>query len=253
MKPLVSPYLWLLVLQGGLLAGWWRRRRAVAATDERRILHSLAVTWIVMTALSFEPVNLLLAFPLEVRDSPPAAAPDVIFVLGDGVIRGADPADDRVTTAEWLRLRRAAAWWKERRTARIVLSGRSQAQDRAPERLGELARAALVAEGISDSVITVEPRSRTTWEHVGEALKLPGISRALRVGIVTSDWHVRRARIVFRGAFAELQWRSGSSGRVERNWPSLLPSSEALAESVALFKEDVGNVAYVLRRVVATP
>ncbi|MBI1808950.1 MAG: YdcF family protein [Gemmatimonadetes bacterium] len=252
MKPLASPFLWLVMAQGAMLATWfWRRGRGAAPAD-RRAMRVLAALWAAMTLLSLSPVARALALPLRIADSAPEAAPDVIFVLGDGLMRGASPADDRVTPVELDRARTAAMWWLERQTARIVVSGRSAASDRAPERLGELARAALLADGVPDSVITIEPYSRTTWEHVAGALRLPGISRGLRVGIVTSDWHMRRARGVFTGAFAGLQWRSAPEPRRAEGWSAFLPDALFLLDSEALVKEWIGNVVYALRRVGAT-
>jgi len=249
-KPLVSPYLWLIVAQGAALLWWWRRARG---TPVPRALRVVIGCWWAMALLSFYPASDAIGALLDVADSPPAAAPDVIFVLGDGLRRGATAADDRVTETEFDRVRTAAAWWKEGRSARIVVSGRSHAEDRDEAQLGRLARGLLVAQGVPDSVITIEPRSRTTWEHVGEALKLPGVTRANRVGIVTSGWHMRRARIVFRGAFSDLQWRSVPGFAREWRWPLFLPSALALEESGLAAQELVGAVAYRARRIVSTP
>lgn len=253
MKPLASPYLWLLLLQGGAVLWWWRRRAPTAAAADRRVVRLLAASWGVMTLLSLDPVATALEVPLVVADSPPGPAPDVIFVLGDGIERGETPADDRITSSEWDRVRLAATWWREQHTARIVLSGRSRAARRTAEHLGELARAVLLDAGVPDSVIVIEPRSTSTWTNAAEALRLPGISRTMRVGIVTSDWHMRRARRAFTGAFAGLQWRSAPEGTGDLEWSSALPSPEALAKSGDAVKEWVGNVVYALRHVIDAP
>jgi hypothetical protein len=93
-KSLASPLAWLLLIQGITLFAWWRFRGAQWAPIERRAHRALAATAVTLALASTQPLPVLLGQLLDIPDSPRGAAPDVIFVLGDGYQRAASLDDD---------------------------------------------------------------------------------------------------------------------------------------------------------------
>lgn len=251
MKLFASPYPWLLLTLGAFLLTLWRRH-GYAKPDTRRVVGAACAVWVVLLLLSLRPVAVALGRSLTVANSPVSAPPTVIVVLGDGLSLGTDSADDRITLSQWRRARLAIAWWRESPRARIVLSGQSAARNRPPERLAVLTRDVLVAAGVPDSLIVLEPRSRVTREHPSEALRLAGLQRDTPVGIVTSEWHMRRARAVFRAEFSNVQWRSADNSEWTPSWLDLVPSAESLSASAFDAVEWVGSAVYGARRLFAT-
>lgn len=251
MKLFASPYPWLLLTLGALLLTLCRRH-VDAKPETRRLVGAACAVWVALLLLSLRPVSVALGRTLIVTDSPVSAPPSVILVLGDGLSLGRDSADDRITLSQWSRARRAIAWWRESPSARIVLSGQSAARNRPPERLAVLTREVLLAAGVPDSLIVMEPRSRVTREHPAEALRIPGLQRDTPVGIVTSEWHMRRARAVFRAEFASVQWRSADISEWTPSWLDVVPSAESLSASAFDAVEWVGSVVYGARRLFST-
>jgi uncharacterized SAM-binding protein YcdF (DUF218 family) len=153
-----------------------RRRRIL-----RRTLFAVLALFLLALLLAY-------AFPHQILcvDSGPVEA-DVIVVLGGG----------------WCeRPARAAELFKEKVAPKIILSGDGDC---------EANHDLLVAAGVPDSVILLEPNSRNTHENA--ALTLPKL-RALgakRVVLVTTWYHSRRALNVFRKAAPDLEFYSRPS------------------------------------------
>jgi uncharacterized SAM-binding protein YcdF (DUF218 family) len=236
-----------LVIQGIALLAWWRSRRTQWAPAERRAHHALAATTVILVLVSTQPLPVLLGQPLDIPDSPRGAAPDVIFVLGDGYQRAASSDDDVPTVLEITRAATAAAWWHESSRGIVVLSGRNGAADRPAAQLGTLGAHVLVRHGVPADRIRIDSLSSNTREHPRGALQLAYATSASRVGFVTSSWHLRRARREFSRAFASVQWRSADEHVLSFTWDGLIPDAGWLGDTSRAVKEMVGIFTYAIR------
>jgi uncharacterized SAM-binding protein YcdF (DUF218 family) len=91
----------------------------------------------------------------------------------------------------------------------------------------------------------IESASRTTAENAAASAKLLGERK--RIALVTTAWHMRRARRAFEAAgFEVLPAPTAYIGRVESELLALLPSAEGLGYSRLALREYLGTAFYVL-------
>ena len=214
---------------------------------ERGAHRAITTTTAVLALVSTEPLPVLLGQLLDIADSPHGAAPDVIFVLGDGYQRAASPDDDVPTVLEITRAATAAKWWHETSRGIVVLSGRNGATDRPAAELGALGAQVLVRHGVPVDRIRIDSLSSNTREHPLGALQLGYATASSHVGFVTSSWHLRRARREFSRAFANVQWRSADEHGLSFAWSGLIPDAGWLGDTSRYVKEIIGVVAYRIR------
>lgn len=236
-----------MLLQGIALLVWWRERRAHWASVERRVHLALSATTLILALVSTQPLPVLLGHLLDIADSPRDVAPDVIFVLGDGYQRAASADDDVPTVLEVTRAATAAQWWHETSMGIVVLSGRNSAADRPAAELGTLGAEVLLRHGVPVERVRIDSLSSNTREHPRAALQLGLATSSSRIGIVTSSWHLRRARREFRRVFANVQWRSADEHGLSFSWDGLIPDAGWLGDTSRSVKEIIGIVAYMMR------
>ena len=122
------------------------------------------------------------------------AHPDAIIVLGAGV-NGETPSLTLRT-----RIDAAAAYLEEHPDVPVVLSGGQGPGEAITE--AECMRRALVRRGVDESRLYPEERSTSTQENLRYSraiLEELGVDPARRVAIVTSDFHLCRARLMWGG------------------------------------------------------
>ena len=122
------------------------------------------------------------------------AHPDAIIVLGAGV-NGETPSLTLRT-----RIDAAAAYLEEHPDVPVVLSGGQGPGEAITE--AECMRRALVRRGVDESRLYPEERSTSTQENLRYSraiLEELGVDPAQRVAIVTSDFHLCRARLMWGG------------------------------------------------------
>ena len=114
---------------------------------------------------------------------------DAIVLLGLKLRAGGEPAEELV-----LRAKRAAECYFEGIAPRILACGGDTG-----EGISEAAvmRRLLLEAGVPEAAITCEDRSRITYENLRNALYLLKKDRR-RVFLVTSDYHLPRARLMAR-------------------------------------------------------
>ena len=125
------------------------------------------------------------------------AHPDAIIVLGAGV-NGETPSLTLRT-----RIDAAAAYLEEHPNVPVVLSGGQGPGEAITE--AECMRRALVRRGVDESRLYPEERSTSTQENLRYSraiLEELGVDPARRVAIVTSDFHLCRARLMWGGDIA---------------------------------------------------
>ena len=115
---------------------------------------------------------------------------------------------------------------------------------REPDRLAQLMADAAMRRGAPTSAILLEPRSINTREHPIEALKLPGVTSTTPIAVVTSDWHIRRAKQEFRRYFQQVYNYPAPPLQGAPGVQSLIPSAESLGANTLLLREWVGILWY---------
>ena len=112
----------------------------------------------------------------------------------------------------------------------------------------EIMRTRAITLGIPASIIALETRSTNTREHPIGVRELPGITRATRIGLVTSSWHMRRTRREFEKHFDRVIPRADDPPAI---LPLLvndfIPSTTALRDSTRMLHEWIGLAWYALR------
>ena len=164
------------------------RRGSRAAVWGRRVLRALlAAGFVLFAALETMVIRGSLA---EKTDEPVSA----VIVLGAGV-NGETPSLTLRT-----RIDAAAAYLEEHPDVPVILSGGQGPGEAITE--AECMRRALVRRGADESRLYPEERSTSTQENLRYSraiLEELGVDPAQRVAIVTSDFHLCRARLMWGG------------------------------------------------------
>lgn len=187
---------WLIrpesLLIWALIGIWWSLRRGWVRLA-RRIAGTLALG---MTALAVLPLGNLLLGPLEARypANPPLTRLDGLIILGGGE-RPVFPVGSGLARVNESgeRFLVASALAHRFPEAQVVFTGSNGAGTRAQ---AEAAHALLTAAGIDPARITLEDRSRDTWENAVFTRDIIG-AETENWALVTSAWHMPRAMSVF--------------------------------------------------------
>lgn len=179
----------------------------------------LAILWLAVAGVVCYAALIGLVYYWEVN-VPKATDYDSIIVLGAQVLPSGEPS----VQLRW-RLDKAKECY-ERNPCYMVVAGGQGGQEPAPE--GDVMRAVLIAEGLSEEHVISDPHSADTKENIRNAweiLKEKGCQKPL---IVTSDYHLPRALAIARDAGLEAQG-AGSPCRPEWNYWLKNHMREALA------------------------
>jgi len=250
MKIIVSPFLWFLFLQGAgllLLLRWGSIERGRALI--RLLLVLVFLLTIISTPLTSNWLkNTLAIHPTENSTTPP----DVIFVLAGGYLAGATSDEDVLVAESQRRVLHAVGIWRCYPNAILVFSGAADDYRgmRKPDRDTQLMADVAMCRGVPKSSILLEPRSINTREHPIEALKLPGMTPTTPIGVVTSDWHMRRAEQEFRRYFQQVYTYPLLTLRGAQGLQSIIPAADSLDANTDLLREWVGILWYKIRHVV---
>lgn len=244
MKALVNPFLGYLVLLT-VVQGALRRR------IDRRSLLWLRVglgTTVLVAIISTPLTGRLLSASLSVNTNVGVGAPSYIFVLGGGYTPSVSPDQDQLVMESARRVLYAVEQWRRYPSAHLVFSGAAdlfsgrRGADRMVNLMADVAR----ERGVAAGLLVLEPRSRNTHEHPTEALRLPGVTSATPIGVVTSAWHMRRARREFCRYFYSVQTYSVPSMSSRVSWAEFVPSAGALDQNTDYIREWLGIVWYTL-------
>lgn len=170
-----------------LLEHFARRRYRAAAWCELALIAALLLGFSLFTVLETMVVRGSFA---DESDAPVSA----VIVLGAGV-NGETPSLTLRT-----RIDAAAAYLEEHPDVPVVLSGGQGPGEAITE--AECMRRALVRRGADESRLYPEERSTSTQENLRYSraiLEELGVDPAQRVAIVTSDFHLCRARLMWGG------------------------------------------------------
>jgi uncharacterized SAM-binding protein YcdF (DUF218 family) len=243
LKLLVDPIGWYLVLQGvGLVV---IHRSAVGRP--RQVVPGLALLTILLGIAAMPLTGTGLERSLRLtRVSSGVTPPEFIFVLGGGYVAGARPEDDVLVVESLRRVLYAVEVWRSHPTSLLVFSGGGTegTGERGEDRLAGLMAQVARRNGVPASAVLLEARSRNTRQHPMEGLKLPGVTRATPVGIVTSAWHLRRARREFSRHFQYVESYPIPQARRVAGWRDIVPSSSGLQDNTILIREWFGILWY---------
>lgn len=213
-------------------------------------MHLLLGLTLALALFSLPITTDLLAKSLTLTlEKPMTNQPDYIFTLGGGYNIGTSTEDDFLSEESYRRVQTATTLWKQYPHATLVVSGGSSEKGRQTDQLAQLMKQAAVQRGVPASQILIEPRSFNTREHPIEALKLPKVTPNTPIVVVTSVWHLRRAKQEFNRYFKNAWYYSAPLTTDPITWRDFLPNSYTLGKSTVLLSEWVGLIWY---RVVAT-
>ena len=244
MKLLVSPLAWYLL---AVLIGLLVLRRATDGRH-RRIANGLMLFTLLIAFASTPLVGILLDHSLQVhRTSVSGSSPQFIFVLSGGYSVGNSSRGDVLNTYTAERVRHGVNEWQSNKGAQLVLSGSSGSASHGGGRDTELMARAAAGYGVPDSVLVLEARSRNTREHPVEALRIPGVTPTTHVAVVTSSWHMRRARREFCRHFERIDSYPVPPAARIISLVSLAPRAETLGRNTTLLREWFGILWYTIR------
>lgn len=240
-KALTDPLLISLIVMIICVAFALRRARNDRAL--RRLLKTTLAMLIVLWLLSLHIMTFALVRSLTLGSVADGDV-DVIVVAGGGSIRELEV----LNAASSSRVIAAVAWWKMHPRARMIMAGLDTTARGPSERTAELMRDRAILLGVPANLIALETKSTNTREHAIRLRELPGITRATRIGLVTSSWHMRRTRREFEKHFDHVIPRADDPpelGALLVN--DFIPSSIALRDSTRMLHEWIGLAWYALR------
>ncbi|MFZ2491099.1 MAG: YdcF family protein [Thermoanaerobaculia bacterium] len=238
-KPLTDPFLILVVV---LAITTLYARHRIRKDKRARLALTIAVAATVAVAvIGTDAAVRLLERTLTVETE--IGIPAVIVVPSGG------SKERSLGTESAERVVAAVDWWKQHRRAVLVMSGAdTMPGGQSGLRTLRLMRELAILKGVPPQRVQLESRSRNTRQHPVEMLRLRGIDRSTRIGLVTSATHMRRTRREFRKHFDTVIGHPV----IERHGPldgrSFIPSSESLANATGMVHEWVGIAWYALQR-----
>jgi uncharacterized SAM-binding protein YcdF (DUF218 family) len=142
------------------------------------------------------------------------------------------------------RVATGVAAWHQHPSAKLVMAGTETSDPQLAGRMVSLMRDRAVSSGVPAEGILLDPRSSNTREHAQRLREMSGITRATRVGVATSFWHMRRAARVFRRYFDTVILYPTNPVPATRSIASYLPNARALVASTAAIHEWIGIAWY---------
>lgn len=234
-KAFTDPLAIALVLLAALLVKEWLRPPRRAA-----ILAALLVA-IALALVSTNAFRQLTARSLSTNE-PPVKDPQVIVIATGG------SRDAALSNASQQRMVNGFHCWREHPGSRLVIAGSDTLAGGLSDGTILLTREELLLRGVPSSSILLDHFSRTTREHPLGLLRL-GFSPSTRVGVATSEVHMKRTLREFRRHFpASAPCRQIGLEHRQTSFNDFIPNSTALADSTALLHEWLGIAWYALSR-----
>ena len=246
-KDLVEP-LWLpMVVLGGVWVYLWRTSRL-----ERWVkitgTSALAGLWLACTPFT----ALLLERPLMVESTLEAGwSPRYIFVLSAGFDIADEPELDASGRETVRRVNRGVMLWRDYPNATLVMTGAQPGMRglreqglREPEQQGQLMQAQAQRLGVPVTNIIIEAISLNTKGHAIQARDSALFAPDMALAIVTSDFHLRRARREFSRYFNNIRMIGSDPVITDNSFSDisvafLIPRVDAVADTTMYLREYV--------------
>lgn len=233
LSPLFISILLILFAQVGLLFCWKKLKYV------NKIITSVTlVGLVILVVMSLPIVAHYLYYPLKkqfpIVKSVALKEIDIVVVLRGG--------------GDYSRIIQGILSFKNSKASLLVLSG--TAGDKfieSPEK--DPWRIMAVRLDIPPGAIRTEYLSRNTFEHPLELLKIYGVNKDSKVGIVTSSWHMPRAMSEFKRYFTlvtpiPVEYKFKNLDWVSMPW---FPQVDALNWSTLMLHEYIGYVWYSIK------
>lgn len=210
----------------------------------------LLLAIVLLYGFSIEPVSNYLSWKLEkdciqARPNPEKTSLDVVIVLGGGVydIRTLGETFPGRETA--VRVAHAVQMFKTYKVKQLVCSGKGSRQ------VTEAAVMARMAEdlGVPKEKIRLDEKSDNTYQHALELDKMFSVKN-IRIGLVTSAFHMKRSEVEFRKYFKNVTplpssyLYSSPAGTAAIRY---IPQSVRLFDNTLILREFVGRLWYSVR------
>jgi uncharacterized SAM-binding protein YcdF (DUF218 family) len=181
-------------------------------------------------------------------DIDPDFQPEYILVAAMGYVFTGDPESDVLNDGTASRVATAARWWKQFPEVTLVMQGYSGGGSISEDHQGNLMKHFAMSFGIPFEKILLEPQSRNTREHVENILGFDRITAETRIGVVSSDWHLRRVRMVFDQEFPNVRFLGAPGRKVDVTRATLLiPDERNLVLSAICLREWAAVAWYSLK------
>ena len=248
LRSISTPIVWILafLISGLMLTGNLRKKPRLNVG-----WYFLVFATCILYFLSISPVSNLLVYSLECQYQPPSREVleevDMMVVLGGGVMSsGGFRKYPEASGATYSRIFNGVKMFRQSGAKVLVLSGAGGQRD--GETNADVMKDIAIALGISENKIIAEGGSRNTMEHAIELSKLFPPEEGMRIGIVTSALHMKRAVVAFYEKFPQHSIIPIPVGYLysPQDWSidSIIPSAEAFSASSYAIHEWIGMLWY---------
>jgi uncharacterized SAM-binding protein YcdF (DUF218 family) len=200
---LAQPTVLLVLLTALAVANLWRKHK-----ESRRRLLLLTIPFVLMVVWWTPAVSYLTLGSLEWGYPPLDKRPEDVeaIVLLSGYVRVLDEEGTQVELGEdtLYRCLRAAEVYRQGKPIPMVVSGGKVDPDAPGPALAVAMRDFLRQQGVPNSDLIVEERSRTTYENAVECCRLLDERGIHRILLVTDATHLARAAACFRARGADV-------------------------------------------------
>ena len=242
LRDLVDP-LWLPL--GVLIGIWVVIWRKGSLRRWMKMVGTAALAWLWIVATPFGA--LILERPLIAESTiDDGWRPDYIYVLSAGFELADETEGDSLGLETVRRVNRAVLLWRQYPTATMIMAGSEPGKDafRDPGRLGSLMQEHANRLGIPVARIRIDSVSLNTYGHAAVARDSGLHDPDTPIAIVSSDFHLRRARREFSRFFTNVRMVGSDPEITDSSFGSLslgsfLPQAAAVADSTRYLREYV--------------
>lgn len=184
-----------------------------------------------------------------------ASPPDFILVAASGYLIMGDSREDVLRDSTAQRVATAANLHARFPNAVLIMQGTGYKEGpggstiRPKHSQGELMKRLAISMGVPESRIRIEDESRNSREHVEALARMPEVTPSCRLVVVSSDWHIRRLRMVFQPVFPNTAYcASNTPSPTGFSLAQLWPTENQLATSRTYLREWAGILYYWLTK-----
>lgn len=208
----------------------------------------LSLAILLLYGLSIRPVANYLAYTLEKEylQAPTLSEKiDIIIVLGGGTNDIDTLNSTFASESSAARLFYGIEMFNKYGAQYLICAGKGSTRISEGEIMAKMA----LALGVPKEKIRVDVESNNTWDHAVELNKMFE-NKKIKVGIVTSGYHMRRAEKEFKKYFRNIVPLSASysySSPVGRNVLKYIPQTTALNATATALREIIGSIWYEMK------
>ena len=248
-KLFLQPYFILLFSATAMFIWILIKYREILNYKIRRLMWIGIVLLGIMWVFSIPIVSEAIERSLYLNPSVEYFSPEVIAILSGGYELGYSKELDVLVIESNMRVLNGVKWWKEHPDAIMVMSGADHSKLRKASRQTELMIELAQYFDVPRYNLIADTLSRTTREHPQKILELPSINKQTKIGIVTSNWHMRRALFSFKQYFEQVYPSPIPVSLVDNtsfSFQQLIPCPDVLSKTTTMIHEWIGLLWYKL-------